>query len=155
MRLPLAPLLLLLVASGCISISATHHAAHGPATPDSRQAVAFPAPMRDHILANMRDHLLALQQIQQALADGAYDRAADVAERRLGMTSLEAHGAHESAKFMPEAMQAIGTGMHRAASRFAVAAADAGASGNARPALAALAQVTQQCVACHAAYRVK
>ncbi|MBZ0248529.1 MAG: cytochrome c [Burkholderiales bacterium] len=59
------------------------------------------------------------------------------------------------AKFMPEGMQAIGTAMHRSASRFAVAAADAGASGDTRKALGALADVTAQCVACHAAYRMK
>ena len=52
-------------------------------------------------------------------------------------------------------MQAIGTEMHRSASRFAVEAANAGATGNVRPALAALARVTQQCVACHATYRMK
>ena len=103
----------------------------------------------------MRDHLLALQEIQQALADGAYDRAAEVAETRLGMTSLRAHGAHDVAKFMPEGMQAAGTAMHRSASRFAVEAANAGATGDARKALAALADVTAQCVACHAAYRMK
>ncbi len=71
------------------------------------------------------------------------------------MTSLAAHGAHEVAKFMPAGMQSIGTEMHRSASRFAVEAANAGATGNVRPALAALARVTQQCVACHAAYRMK
>jgi hypothetical protein len=144
-----------LAVSGCVSISATHHAAHAPAPADGRQEVAFPEPMRTHTLANMRDHLLALQQIQQALAEGAWDRAADTAEKRLGMTSLAAHGAHDVAKFMPEGMQAIGTAMHRSASRFAVEAANAGATGDARKALGALAQVTAQCVACHAAYRMK
>ncbi len=123
--------------------------------PTAALAVAFPEPMRTHTLANMRDHLLALQEIQQALAAGAYDRAGDVAEKRLGMTSLAAHGAHDVAKFMPEGMQATGTAMHRSASRFAVEAANAGATGDVRKALGALAEVTAQCVACHAAYRMK
>jgi hypothetical protein len=57
----------------------------------------------------MRDHLLALQEIQRALAEGAHDRAAELAERRLGMTSLAAHGAHDVAKFMPEGMRAAGS----------------------------------------------
>ncbi len=143
------------IAAGCGAPDHSRHAGNEAMPADARQAVAFPEPMRTHTLANMRDHLLALQEIQQALSEGAYDGAADVAERRLGMTSLRAHGAHDVAKFMPEGMQAIGTGMHRSASRFAVAAVDAGASGNVKPALAALAQVTQQCVACHAAYRMK
>jgi hypothetical protein len=131
------------------------HAGHDVPAGDGRQAVEFPEPLRTHTLANMRDHLLAIQEIQQALADGAYDRAAELSERRLGMTSLAAHGAHDVAKLMPAGMQAIGTEMHRSASRFAVEAANAGATGNARPALAALARVTGQCVACHAGYRMK
>ena len=150
----LAVLLASLAVTGCISVSATHHASHESAPADGRIAVAFPEPMRTHTLANMRDHLLALQEIQQALAAGAYDRAGDVAEKRLGMTSLAAHGAHDVAKFMPEGMQAAGTAMHRSASRFAVEAANAGATGDVRKALGALAQVTAQCVACHAAYRM-
>ena len=150
-----AALLVSLVATGCAGVGATHHADHAPAPSDGRVAVAFPEPMRTHTLANMRDHLLALQEIQQGLAEGAYDRVAEIAEQRLGMTSLRAHGAHDVAKFMPEGMQAIGTEMHRSASRFAVAAVDSGASGNVKPALAALARVTQQCVACHASYRMK
>jgi hypothetical protein len=151
----LAVVLASLAVTGCISVNATHHAAHDSAPSDGRVEVAFPEPLRTHTLANMRDHLLALQEIQQALADGAYERAADVAERRLGMTSLQAHGAHDVAKFMPAGMQAAGTAMHRSASRFAVEAANAGATADARKALGALANVTAQCVACHAAYRMK
>ncbi len=151
----LAACLASLALAGCVSVSATHHASHAPSPADGRIEVAFPEPMRTHTLANMRDHLLALQEIQQALASGAHDRAADVAEKRLGMTSLAAHGAHDVARFMPEGMRAAGTAMHRSASRFAVEAANAGATGDTRKALGALADVTAQCVACHAAYRMK
>lgn len=122
---------------------------------DARQAVHFPKTLREHTLANMRDHLLALQEIQAALAKQEYDRAGDIAEHRLGMSSLALHGAHDVAKYMPKGMQEAGTAMHRNASRFAVAAKDAGATGDVRPALAALASTTAQCVACHAGYRVK
>jgi hypothetical protein len=122
---------------------------------DRRQAVAFPAPMREHTLANMRDHLLALQEIQAALARQQFDRAADLAEGRLGMSSLGLHGAHEVARFMPKGMQDAGTAMHRAASRVALAARDAGAMGDLRPALSSLAELTATCVACHAAYRLE
>jgi len=123
--------------------------------PDAREAVRFPPPMRAHTLANMRDHLAALAEIQQALADGRWDAAADTAERRLGMSSLHDHGAHEVARFMPPAMQAAGTAMHRSASRLAVAARDAGATGDLRSAQAALAGLTQTCVACHAGFRLE
>ena len=152
---PLAALLASLVAAGCGAMDHARHAGHEAPATDGRQAVDFPEPMRTLTLANMRDHLAALQEIQQALAEGAYDRAADLSEKRLGMTSLQAHGAHDVAKFMPDGMQSIGTEMHRSASRFAVEAANAGATGNVKPALAALARVTQHCVACHASYRMK
>ncbi len=74
--------------------------------------------MKAHTLANMRDHLLALQQIQAALSRDELDKAADIAEQRLGMSALSLHGAHEVSKFMPEGMRAAGSAMHRAASRF-------------------------------------
>ncbi len=148
-------LVLALAVAGCGTLPAGEHAHHAAPAADARQAIDFPEPLRTHTLANMRDHLAALQEIQQALGEGAPDRAAQVAENRLGMTSLRSHGAHDVAKFMPAGMQALGSQMHRAASRFALEAGNAGATGEMKPALAALAAVTAQCVACHAAYRMK
>jgi hypothetical protein len=144
-------------------VSAQHQHEHDPAShakaaapaDDRRLQVEFPAELRDHTLANMRDHLRALQEIQAALATGKFDQAADVSERRLGMSSLIAHGAHDVAKFMPQGMQDMGTAMHRSASRFAIAAQDAAAANDVKPALGALAEVTATCVACHSAYRLK
>jgi hypothetical protein len=121
---------------------------------DARQLVKFPEPMRIHTITSMRDHLLALQEINEALSANAFDKAATIAERRLGMSSLEVHGASHIAQFMPKGMQEIGSQMHRAASRFAVEAQNASVSNDVRPALAALSGVMQQCVACHATYRL-
>ncbi len=130
-------------------------AAAKPAPKDARQLVKFPAEMREHTLANMRDHLLALQEIQSALARSEFDRAADVAEKRLGMSSLALHGAHEVSKFMPQGMQDAGTAMHRGASRFGVTARDAAVTGDVKPAIGALSEVMGACVACHSGYRLK
>jgi len=121
---------------------------------DNRQKVEFPSMMRDHMLANMRDHLLALQEITASLSSGQYDKAADIAEQRLGMSSMASHGAAHMGKLMPPAMAATGTAMHRAASRFAVSAHDADVDGGLSKAFGALSEVMQQCVACHSAYRV-
>jgi hypothetical protein len=121
---------------------------------DARQLVTFPEPMRLHTITSMRDHLLALQEIDVALSQNAFDKAASIAEQRLGMSSLELHGAAHIAPFMPQGMQDIGTQMHRAASRFAIDAQTASVSNDVRPALASLGTVMQQCVACHAAYRL-
>jgi hypothetical protein len=129
-----------------------HHRQAGAS--DERQLVQFPEPMRQHILANMRDHLLALGEIQGALSRAEFDHAADIAEKRLGMSSLDAHGAHDASRFMPKAMQDVGTSMHRAASQFATIAKDASVTGDLKAPLAALVRVNDACVACHAAFRV-
>ena len=121
---------------------------------DARQLVKFPEPMRLHTITSMRDHLLALQEIDMALSKSGFDQAARIAEQRLGMSSLELHGAAHIAPYMPQGMQDVGTQMHRSASRFAVEAQNASVSNDVRPALAALGTVMQQCVACHAAYRL-
>jgi len=130
------------------------HTQQQAAPADDRHLVKFPEELRNHTLENMRDHLVALGEMQDALARGQFDRAADVAEQRLGMSSLTTHGAHEVAKFMPQGMQDAGTAMHRSASQFAIVAKDASVTGDLRPALAALARVNQTCVACHAGYRL-
>lgn len=130
------------------------HPSTKPDAGDTRQLVSFPTAMREHTLANMRDHLLALQEIQAALSTQKYDIAADVAEQRLGLSSLGLHGAHEVAKYMPIAMQDTGTAMHKSASRFVIASHDAAATGDVKPALAALAEITGACVACHAGFRL-
>jgi hypothetical protein len=149
---------LVAVGAGALWAGAQSHQ-HGAAKSatdrgDSRQLVSFPEPMRMHTLENMRDHLLALQEINFALAKSDFDGAARIAEQRLGMSSLERHGAAHVARYMPREMQAIGTQMHRSASRFALDAQSAGVSNDVRPALAALGAVMQQCVACHAAFRL-
>lgn len=102
----------------------------------------------------MRDHLLTMGEIQAALANGSFDKASELAEQRLGMSSLELHGAHEVAKYS-KGMQDAGTAMHHSASQFAIVAKDASVSGDFKPALGALARLNQTCVACHAAYRLR
>jgi len=120
---------------------------------DARQLVKMPDPMRQHMLTNMRDHLLAITEIQRALGSGEFQRAADIAEKRIGVSSLALHGASHMAPFMPKPMQDIGTQMHKAASQFALVAQETGADGNVTRAIGNLSKVTEQCVACHAAYR--
>jgi hypothetical protein len=99
--------------------------------------------------------LFALQEISEALAKGDHDKAAKLAEERLGMASLKLHGAHEVSAYMPQGMQDAGSGMHRAASRFAIEAQNAAVTGDLKPALGALGEVMSGCVGCHAGYRLK
>lgn len=125
------------------------------AVADPRQPVELPAKMREHTLANMHDYLTTLAEIQSALGAGKSEQAADVAEQRIGMSSLERHGASHMAPYMPMAMPEIGTNMHRTASRFARTAQEVALAKEPARAIGALAEVTQQCVACHASFRLK
>ena len=118
---------------------------------DSRLLVELPEMMQQHMMSNMRDHLASINEILTSMADDQLDQAAKIAETRLGMSSLESHGASHMAKFMPEGMRQAGTTMHRAASRFALKAQE----GDAWPAYRALAEVTSACVACHSGYRIR
>lgn len=118
---------------------------------DNRQLVELPEMMQEHMLANMRDHLMAIDEILGHLAAENMGKAAEVAENRLGMSSLGTHGAGHMARFMPEQMQAAGTAMHHAASRFALKAEE----GELLPAYRALKEVTASCVACHSGYRIR
>ncbi len=125
---------------------------------DSRELVKFPAMMTEHMLANMRDHLRALDEIMGELSVGNADKAATIAEKRLGMSSLERHGAAHLAKFMPEGMKAAGTQLHRAASRFGIAVKNAELAPGREAqheVYKALQNITSACIACHQGYRVR
>ena len=121
------------------------------ASGDNRIAVELPAMMQQHMLSNMRDHLAAINEILAFLGNDQLDEAAETAEQRLGMSSLQSHGASHMAGFMPEGMRQAGTSMHKAASRFALKAQE----GDALTAYRALTDITAACVACHSGYRIK
>ena len=55
--------------------------------------VIFPEMMQQHMMSNMRDHLVAINEILVYMANDELDQAAEVAEWRLGMSSLKSHGA--------------------------------------------------------------
>lgn len=118
---------------------------------DSRQLVELPEMMQQHMLSNMRDHLVTLNEIMKKLSSDQLDQAATLAESRLGMSSLDLHGASHMSKFMPEGMQQAGTAMHRAASRFALKAQE----GDVLSAYKSLSEVTSACVTCHSGYRIR
>ncbi len=151
-----------LVFCGSVLIAARTHAQPATTHPmshdirhDSRQEVVFPPLVKRHTLATMRMHLQGLGEIQQALADGHFEEAAHIATMNLGMSSMHGNQMAEDAKYMPQGMMKLGALMHQRAAEFAVAAQNAAATGDVRPPLRALSQVTQTCVACHAVYRLR
>ena len=121
------------------------------AAEDNRTLVDFPPPMQAHMLANMRDHLAALAEVNTLAAAGRWDEAADVVEHRIGMSSLEAHGASHMAPLMPEGMRELGTAMHRSASRLARTLQEA----EPQAALEATGELMSRCHACHSSYRLR
>jgi hypothetical protein len=125
---------------------------------DTRELVHLPAPMQEHMLGNMRDHLATLNEILGDIADNKFDEAAKISEQRLGMSSLNLHGATHLAPYLPKPMQDIGTNMHRAASRLVIVLQDASITPTAdamRNVYRALHEVTTACESCHAGYRVR
>lgn len=121
---------------------------------DKRQVVKFPPIVREHTLTSMRDHLLALSEIQDHLSQGHFEIAGKIAENRLGLSSFQLHGAHESSKYMPKGMQEIGGSMHRAASQFAILAQESEVTRDYAKTIGALSRLTGTCVACHATYKL-
>lgn len=120
----------------------------------TRIAVQFPPAAKRATLSEMRMHLQTLGAIQTALSSSEFELAARLAENKLGVSSMRGD-MYDSARFMPKGMREMGYAMHQSASQFAIVAQDASVTGDVRPALAALAKVTENCVACHTAYALK
>ncbi|MGB5735136.1 MAG: hypothetical protein WBM40_11920, partial [Thiohalocapsa sp.] len=120
-----------------------------------REQADLPAFASKHLLATMRDHLEALQEVTALVSKRHYEKAADLAEERLGMSSVEIHYEKHVGKYMPKGMRTLGTRMHEAASRFAETARNAAAEGESDKLFGALADVMAQCVACHDSYRTR
>ncbi|MET0029839.1 MAG: hypothetical protein ABW101_19570 [Candidatus Thiodiazotropha sp.] len=118
---------------------------------DKRILVELPERMQQHMMANMRDHLETINRMLELMADEQLEAAGELAEQRLGMSSLAAHGAEHMGRFMPEGMRKAGMEMHRAASRFAVVAQE----GDLALGYKTLPEITAACTGCHAGYRIR
>jgi hypothetical protein len=135
--------------------SAGHETSDGATAVDIRQPVKFPEALRVQTLANMRDHFQVQGKVQALLSAGAFDRACDLAQSRLGMASLRMHGSHEVGDYMPQGLQDAGTAMHRTASQSARVATDASANEGLKAPLKASSAVAHFCVACRAGHRLQ
>jgi len=142
--------------AGALWLSVAVAAAQEPIIPeDPRQLVTMPAISQAVLREEMIDNIGALHEILVLLPQNKLKEAADIAEQRLGRSSMGKHAARTRGqgpgRYMPEAMRGIGLAMHDAASEFANIAR----SGDQAKAYAALQQVTANCVACHGAYRTR
>lgn len=120
---------------------------------DTRQLVSMPDQARELMRKDMLDHLSALNEIIGYLASNKLDAAADVAETRMGRSSMGKHRGTGMGpgRFMPLEMRNLGWGMHDAATEFSKVAKQ----GDLESTYSALQKVTGSCVACHYSYRTR
>jgi hypothetical protein len=122
---------------------------------DSRQFIKMPPEARAELRAEMLDFQTALHLIVGALAGREFTKAADIAEKQLGVSAMGRHiNSSPNARpgmFMPNDMHAVARTMHTASSDFAKSAG----SGDITKALNSLQAVTGACVACHRSYRTQ
>ena len=150
-----ASITLLLTLQSAHSADATGETSSEITSPDSdhRQLVAMPDEASQLMRKDMLEHLSALNEIIALLVENNLDAAADVAETRMGKSSMGKHRATGMGpgRFMPVEMRNIGWGMHESASELSQAARE----GNLKGAYSALQKVTASCVACHYSYRTR
>lgn len=127
--------------------------AGAPADGDLREFISMPDEARRLMRQDMLDHLAALNEINGYLAENNPVAAAEVAETRMGMSSMGRHRASGMGpgRYMPMEMRNIGRGMHASASAFSRAAR----RGDMKGAYQALEKMTGSCVACHYSYRTR
>lgn len=120
---------------------------------DTRQLVSMPDQARELMRKDMLDNLSAINEIIGYLASNDLAAAADVAETRMGRSSMGKHRGTGMGpgKFMPAEMRNLGWGMHDAATEFSKVAKQ----GDLKSTYSALQQVTSSCVACHYSYRTR
>ncbi len=144
-----------------LALQSTHGAQQGGETAnasstagaDHRQLISMPDEARQLMRKDMLDHLAALNEIIGLIAGNNLEAAADVAETRMGKSSMGKHHATGMGpgRFMPPEMRSIGHAMHASASGLSQAAR----TGNLEKTYIALAKLTASCVGCHYSYRTR
>lgn len=120
---------------------------------DARQFVSMPEQARALMRKDMLDHLSALNEIIAYLASNNLEAAAEVAEKRMGKSSMGKHRGTGMGpgRYMPLEMRNLGRGMHDAATEFS----DITKKGDLKSAYSALQKITNSCVTCHYSYRTQ
>jgi hypothetical protein len=120
---------------------------------DPRQLLEMPDQARKLMREDMLEHLSALNEIITHLAANKLDAAAEIAESKMGRSSMGKHRGTGlgPGRFMPPEMRSIGWNMHEAATEFSQLAK----KGDSENAYVALQKITGSCVACHYGYRTR
>lgn len=116
---------------------------------DGRTAILLSPGERDLVLTEMRGFLAAVQQITSAIARDDVT-AVSAAARRVGAAAQQGVPASLVGK-LPVEFKTLGFDTHE---RFDQLAMDADQFGDITPVLTALATLLNNCVGCHATYRI-
>ena len=117
---------------------------------DGRMAILLTPGERDMVLGEMRSFLASVQQITQAISEQELDTVVEAAKA----SGMAAQGAVPGSLIgkLPLEFKKLGFDTH---SKFDQLAMDTQDLGDGNHALAGLATLMQNCVACHAAYRIE
>jgi mono/diheme cytochrome c family protein len=116
---------------------------------DSRSTIVLEDSERALVLAEMRDFLHSVQKISQGIADNNPDAIVQAA-RHVGMAAAQAVPMTLMGK-LPDEFKILGHSTHQAFDQLAL---DVEQMQDTNAAAAALAQLMNNCVACHASYRI-
>ena len=141
----------------CIAVSG-YFSVNAGEMKDSRQLINVPKNIEKKMLVNMRDHIVALDEIIGAVETSEYEKAEDIAEFRLGWSSLVRLGDQEVADHWAAPMQKMADDMYRSASNFVIVVQNASADESKesyKKIVGAMGKVTTACRNCHETYRVR
>ncbi len=147
----------MIVVTFCIAVIYSFSASAGEMK-DTRQLIKLPKNIESKMLVNMRDHISALDDIIAAVHADEYDKAADIAESRLGWSSLIRRGDQEVTKHWAAPMQKMADAMYRASSNFVIVAQDASVEETKesyKKVLGSIQKITMACRGCHEIFRVR
>lgn len=140
--------LVLLLVVGAMAYKFILSGATAPAS-DGRQALLLEPAERDLVLAEMRAFLASVQNITQGVSEENMPMVAEAA-RRVGAAAQQAVPGSLVGK-LPLEFKKLGFDTHK---QFDLLALDAEQLGDPAHTLAQLSTLMQNCVACHAVYRI-
>lgn len=135
--------------SGLALLAGAAGAQPGAPAPDTRQGLTLPAAGRDKVLAEMRLMLESVNEILHGIL--ANDRPGIVKAARAAGMAAAADIDPQVMQALPPPFRQLGMQTHRG---FDTLADQVEAGGTRDDALGGLARITDNCVACHAIYRL-
>lgn len=116
---------------------------------DTRTTVKYAPDLRELVMSEMRDYLVIMAEIQQGIAENNPDKIYEAASRQ-GQASIDETPAR-LLKLSPMACKQMGFRGHHL---FQAIADSAKTNYNPKTTIKQMAELTNNCVACHATYKV-